>query len=80
MDDQTFNADRLFETLYTRLCKGDVLITVATPPMSPEEESRTGLVSSHAYAVLAVQKVNVSHIYYFYVHLFNLNILSVNIF
>jgi len=44
------------------LCKGDVLITVATPPMSAEEERRTGLVSSHAYAVLAVQKVNVSHL------------------
>jgi len=43
------------------LCKGDVLITVATPPMSLEEERRTGLVSSHAYAVLAVQKVNVCH-------------------
>jgi len=60
LDDKIFNADSLFETLYTRLCKGDVLITVATPPMSPEEERRTGLVSSHAYAVLAVQKVNVN--------------------
>lgn len=61
LDDKTFNADGLFETLYTRLCKGDVLITVATPHMSPEEERRTGLVSSHAYAVLAVQKVNVNY-------------------
>lgn len=63
MKDEKFNADGLFETLYTRLYKGDVLITVATPPMSPEEERRTGLVSSHAYAVLAVQKVNVSYTY-----------------
>ncbi|XP_022182852.1 calpain-7-like isoform X1 [Myzus persicae] len=58
LDEKTFNADGLFDTLYTRLCKGDVLITVATGPMSAEEERRTGLVSSHAYAVLAVQKVN----------------------
>ncbi|XP_015371723.1 PREDICTED: calpain-7-like isoform X3 [Diuraphis noxia] len=58
LDEKTFNADGLFETLYTRLCKGDVLITVATSLMSAEEERRTGLVSSHAYAVLAVQKVN----------------------
>lgn len=63
LEDEKFNADGLFETLYTRLFKGDVLITVATPPMSPEEERRTGLVSSHAYAVLAVQKVNVSYTY-----------------
>lgn len=62
VDDKTFNAERLFDILYTRLCKGDVLITVATPSMSLEEEKRTGLVSSHAYAVLAVQKVNVSKI------------------
>lgn len=60
-DDETFNADGLFETLYTRLCKGDVLITVATSHMSPEEERRTGLVSLHAYAVLDVQKVNVNY-------------------
>ncbi|XP_025406964.1 calpain-7-like isoform X2 [Sipha flava] len=56
LDDKTFNTDGLFENLLTRLHKGDVLITVATPPMSIEEERRTGLVSSHAYAVLAVQK------------------------
>lgn len=61
MDDKTFNADGLFDTLHTRLSKGDVLITVATPSMSEEEERKTGLVSQHAYAVLAVSKVNVSH-------------------
>lgn len=76
MDDKTFNADGLFETLYTRLSKGDVLITVATSPMSSEEERRTGLVSSHAYAVLAVKKVNVRHIN---INLFKLKLILLKI-
>ncbi|XP_050434316.1 calpain-7-like isoform X2 [Adelges cooleyi] len=58
LDDKKFNAESLFELIYTRLCKGDVLITVATGFISPNEETRTGLVSTHAYAVLEVQKIN----------------------
>lgn len=57
--DTGFNADSLFELMYSRLNKGDVLITVATSPMEVSEEKRTGLVSSHAYAVIDVQKIDV---------------------
>uniref|UniRef100_A0A8D8STI1 Calpain-7 n=1 Tax=Cacopsylla melanoneura TaxID=428564 RepID=A0A8D8STI1_9HEMI len=56
--DDDFNADSVFENLFTRLHKGDVLVTVATGDLSPGEEERTGLVSTHAYAVLDVRKVN----------------------
>ncbi|XP_018915585.2 calpain-7 [Bemisia tabaci] len=56
-NEQDFNADALFNTLLTRLHKGDVLVTVATGELSPAEEERTGLVSTHAYAVLDVRKI-----------------------
>ncbi|XP_050546424.1 calpain-7-like [Daktulosphaira vitifoliae] len=56
--DAEFNADGLFELMCSRLNKGDVLITVATCPMEVSEEKRTGLVSSHAYAVLDVKKID----------------------
>ena len=54
-----FNADALFNILLTRLHKGDVLVTVATGELSPTDENRTGLVPTHAYAVLDVRKVKV---------------------
>ncbi|KAI5744303.1 hypothetical protein M8J76_001054 [Diaphorina citri] len=57
-NDEDFNADSVFENLFTRLHKGDVLVTVATGDLSPNEEERTGLVSTHAYAVIDVRKVN----------------------
>lgn len=54
-----FNKDNLFEVLLLRLHKGDVLVTVATGELSDSDADRTGLVPSHAYAVLDVRKVNV---------------------
>lgn len=63
-NEQDFNADALFNTLLTRLHKGDVLVTVATGELSPAEEERTGLVSTHAYAVLDVRKIKVCIVSY----------------
>ncbi|XP_067205800.1 calpain-7-like isoform X2 [Linepithema humile] len=53
-----FNKDNLFDTLLLRLHKGDVLVTVATGELSDLDAERTGLVPSHAYAVLDVKKIN----------------------
>ncbi|XP_065200256.1 calpain-7-like [Planococcus citri] len=55
--DPDFNSEALFNILLTRLHKGDVLVTVATGELSPADENRTGLVPTHAYAVLDVRKV-----------------------
>lgn len=55
-----FNKDNLFDVLLLRLHKGDVLVTVATGELSDMNADRTGLVPSHAYAVLDVRKINVS--------------------
>lgn len=56
----TFNAEALFKKLLDRHEKGDVLVTLATGPMNPEMEERTGLADCHAYAVLDVRFVHVS--------------------
>ncbi|KAJ1522774.1 hypothetical protein ONE63_001930 [Megalurothrips usitatus] len=53
-----FNADALFEMLFTRIQHGNVLATVATGELSDHEAERAGLVPTHAYAVLDVRKVN----------------------
>ncbi|XP_014222841.1 calpain-7-like [Trichogramma pretiosum] len=52
-----FNKDNLFDTLLLRLHKGDVLVTVATGELSDSDADRTGLVPTHAYAVLDVRKI-----------------------
>ncbi|GFG37190.1 hypothetical protein Cfor_09323 [Coptotermes formosanus] len=52
-----FNADALFDKLLSHLHKGDILVTVATGQMSEAEADRSGLVPSHAYAVLDVRKI-----------------------
>ncbi|KAF7392820.1 hypothetical protein HZH66_008653 [Vespula vulgaris] len=57
-DDPDFNKDSFFETLRLRLHKGDMLVTVGTGQMSDIEAERTGLVSTHAYAVLDVREIN----------------------
>ncbi|KOB66991.1 Uncharacterized protein OBRU01_20460, partial [Operophtera brumata] len=53
-----FNADSLFETLRTRLARGEVLASVATGELSEPDAERTGLVATHAYAVLDVRSVD----------------------
>lgn len=40
------------------MSKGDALVTVATGELSDGEAERTGLVPTHAYAVLDVRTVN----------------------
>lgn len=56
--DKDFNKNALFNTLETRMAKGDVLVSVATGEMSESEAERTGLVATHAYAVMDVRTVN----------------------
>lgn len=64
-DEVDFNADALFNTILTRLHNGDVLVTVATRELSAADENRTGLVPTHAYAVLDARRVEVrSSIFY----------------
>lgn len=57
-NDPDFNRDALFSTLESRLAKGDVLVTVATGELSDSDAERSGLVPTHAYAVMDVRTVN----------------------
>ncbi|RZC40647.1 Peptidase C2 and/or MIT domain containing protein, partial [Asbolus verrucosus] len=56
--DPDFNKDALFSTLESRLAKGDVLVTVATGELSDADAERSGLVPTHAYAVMDAQTVD----------------------
>jgi calpain-7 len=51
-----FNRDADFERMFERFHRGDCLITVATNFMDKNTEEKTGLVSTHAYAVLDIRK------------------------
>ncbi|CAG9835920.1 unnamed protein product [Diabrotica balteata] len=53
-----FNKDAVFQKIETRMAKGDVLVSVATGELSDAQAERTGLVATHAYAVMDVQTVN----------------------
>ncbi|KAJ2948894.1 hypothetical protein O0L34_g5826 [Tuta absoluta] len=53
-----FNADALYDTIQSRMARGDVLVTVATGEQTDAQAERTGLVATHAYAVLDVVCVN----------------------
>ncbi|KAJ0176823.1 hypothetical protein K1T71_008002 [Dendrolimus kikuchii] len=53
-----FNGEALYDMIRTRMERGDLLITVATGELSDAVAERTGLVPSHAYAVLDVKLAN----------------------
>lgn len=60
--EEDFNADAVFERLSTGLEHGRCLITVATGELNDEQAERTGLVATHAYAVLNMKEIDVSNI------------------
>jgi calpain-7 len=62
-DHTDFNPDVDFERMFSRLHSGHVLITVATNFMDKEQETRTGLVSTHAYAVLDIRKFKTKRLF-----------------
>ncbi|KAL3272897.1 hypothetical protein HHI36_014357 [Cryptolaemus montrouzieri] len=55
---EEFNKNALFTSLESRMAKGDVLVTVATGELSDNVAERSGLVATHAYAVMDVRTVN----------------------
>lgn len=57
---EPFNPEANFDRLESALHNGRCLITVATGDLTDAEAERTGLVSSHAYAVLDLRDVNVN--------------------
>ena len=61
--DPTFAKDKIFNMLVSKHNKGDVLITVATGEISQAEADRSGLVPTHAYALLDIKEVLVSLIF-----------------
>ncbi len=51
-----FDKNSDFERMFERIHDGSCLITLATGPLTKDEETRTGLVPTHAYAVLDIRK------------------------
>lgn len=58
--DPLFNADAVFDRLRDGLAQGRCLITCATGELTDEQAERTGLVATHAYAVLDLKEINVT--------------------
>ncbi|KAJ2826108.1 cysteine protease, partial [Coemansia sp. 'formosensis'] len=56
VQDQAFNADRMWVRMCEASRRGDVLLTIATGEMSGDVADALGLVPSHAYAVLDVRE------------------------
>ena len=54
-DDAEFNAERTWQRMLSAHRFGDCLITISSKAMSKAEEERSGLVRTHAYAVLDVR-------------------------
>lgn len=67
LGESDFNAENIFDRLESALAHGRCLITVATGELGNEQAERTGLVPTHAYAVLNLREVDVS---LFYIGLF----------
>lgn len=56
--DPDFNSVAVFERLKEGMTLGRCLVTVATGDLSDSECERTGLVSTHAYAVLQMVEID----------------------
>lgn len=55
----SFDKDREFRRLLSRFHKGHCLVTIATGQLSDDESERSGLVPTHAYAMLDIREVEV---------------------
>ncbi|VDO03311.1 unnamed protein product [Rodentolepis nana] len=53
-----FDPDKEFRRLEKRFHQGHCLVTVATGMLTPDVEERSGLVPTHAYALLDLRQVN----------------------
>lgn len=53
------DVDKFFKMISSRYNAGEVLVTFSTGDISDYESERTGLVSTHAYAMLDIQNVQV---------------------
>lgn len=62
--DPDFNADAIFNRLKIGLEQGRCLLTCATGELSDEQADRTGLVATHAYAILDMKEIDVSSIFF----------------
>ncbi|XP_026469343.1 calpain-7-like isoform X1 [Ctenocephalides felis] len=57
-EEQDFNGELLFAKIMSGLARGKVLVTVATGELSEADQDRTGLVATHAYAVMDAVNVD----------------------
>lgn len=55
--DKEFDSNAVFRKLLAKFPEGEVLVTMATGPMSDDEADRAGLVPTHAYAMLDIREV-----------------------
>ncbi|KAJ1722853.1 cysteine protease [Coemansia erecta] len=56
IQDDSFNAERMWQRMCSGARHGDVMVTIATGEMSTSAASALGLVPAHAYAVLDIRE------------------------